>query len=43
MATIALEYNASNQLAQKTDLERAFEDIEKGRVHRLITPSKKTA
>jgi len=26
--------------AKKTGLERAFEDIEKGRVHRLITPKK---
>lgn len=25
---------------QKTSLEKAFEDIEKGRIHRLITPSK---
>ncbi|MDR2145946.1 MAG: hypothetical protein LBE91_05770 [Tannerella sp.] len=25
---------------QKTSLEKAFEDIEKGRVHRLITPKR---
>jgi uncharacterized protein YgfB (UPF0149 family) len=25
---------------KKTSLDRAFEDIEKGRVHRLITPAK---
>jgi len=26
---------------QKTSIEKAFEDIEKGRIHRLITPQKK--
>ncbi|GHT75696.1 hypothetical protein AGMMS50262_11780 [Bacteroidia bacterium] len=57
MATITLNYNAKNTLAQKTvefilsmgiftvdrkikksGLELAFEDIESGRIHRLITP-----
>jgi len=35
---LAMGFFSTDEKATKSGLELAFEDIEKGRVHRLITP-----
>jgi len=37
---LSMGFFTAKKKAKKTGIERAFEDIEKGRVYRLITPTK---